>query len=265
MSSVSSAGGNAYYYTLQQNAFKKLDTDGNGTLDQNEVDAGKPKTVTNDQATKIYNNMDTDKSGTVTQDEFIKGTTTGGGVGLINQLPTDAIDVLLKLQQGGALTQAAPAEADDRQGGSNGGSGGGSGSGGSQTFDPLDTNKDGIVSEQEFLAAHPEDAPKSASDTSSSSDASKTSTAGGQSSSSDPNSTATQSLQQQEQEQALAMLNTPPRLMGPDFFDSFNDTSGMSSLASMFGNSGSSQNGASNIFQLLENEQNGGASAASLL
>jgi hypothetical protein len=264
MSSVSSAGGNSYYYTLQQNAFKKLDTDGNGTLDQSEVEAGKPKTVTNDQATKIYNNMDTDKSGGVTLDEFIKGTATGGGVGLINQLPTDAIDVLLKLQQGGALTQAAPAKTDDSQSGGNGGSGGGSGSGG-QTFDPLDTNKDGIVSEQEFLAAHPEDAPKSASDTSSSSDASAASGANGKPGSSDSNSTGAESLQQQEQEQALAMLNTPPRLMGPDFFDSFNDTSGMGSLASMFGSTAGTQNGMSNIFQILANEQNGETSASSLL
>lgn len=253
MSSVSSAGGNSYYYTLQQNAFKKLDADGNGTLDQNEVEAGKPKTVTNDQATKIYNNMDSDKSGSVTLDEFIKGTTTGGGVGLINQLPTDAIDVLLKLQQGGSTTPAAPEQADDSQSGGNGG-GGGSSSGG-QTFDPLDTNKDGIVSEEEFLAAHPEDAPQSASDTAASSGQN------GQTGSGASGSTATESLQQQEQEQALMMLNTPPRLMGPDFFDAMNgDTSGMGSLASMMGTTSGTQNGAANLFQLLENEQGGTSS-----
>jgi Ca2+-binding EF-hand superfamily protein len=135
MSSVSStSSGSTYYYILQKKMFDRLDTDQNGSLDQNELQSGKQKTTARES--KLYDALDADKSGAIGMNEFAAGTQTGAGIGLISQLSTDALDVLLRLQQqGGGMPQAGTSDTG---------------------YDVLDTDGDGVVSEDEFLVAHPE-------------------------------------------------------------------------------------------------------------
>lgn len=144
MTSVSSTGSTSYYYAMQKKVFDRLDTDSNGSLEENELLAGKPKNLTRDRASELYEALDTNESGGLTLDEFAGGTASGVGVNLISQLPTDALDVLLQLRQQGGLI-------------SNAGSRDGEKSATDAAFDALDTDRDGVVSEQEFLATHGED------------------------------------------------------------------------------------------------------------
>jgi Ca2+-binding EF-hand superfamily protein len=143
MSSVSStSNSNAAYYAMQKKLFDKLDSDENGNLDEKEFLAGKPKGMTKDKASEIYDSLDANQSGRITMDEFASGTQSAAGIGLLNQFSSDALDVLLQLQQqGGMMSHAAGADTET-----------------DAAYDALDINKDGVVSQEEFLAAHPEQA-----------------------------------------------------------------------------------------------------------
>jgi hypothetical protein len=123
MSSVTSAtSSDTYSYSLRKNLFSKSDTDDNS--------------IPGTQATAVM--LDLSARG---------GSSGQPGMGPASQLSADAADVFMQLlQQAGAPPS------------SGGGSGGGSA--GDATYDVLDTNKDGVVSEDEFLAAHPEDMPE---------------------------------------------------------------------------------------------------------
>jgi Ca2+-binding EF-hand superfamily protein len=232
MSSISSASNaNAQYYTSQKNLFSKLDTDQSGTLSQDEFVSGRPKNVSEAQATSLYSKIDSSGSGAVSEDQFDQGMASNHRPKGIEALVTaDAMAVLMLMsQQGGqtfasdmdtsdgapsaadiyagmdangdgsvtqaeflsarpddmseddaktlynsidtgatgSITEAQFADAMKQQGAPSGGApaqgggGGGSASSGDassdQVYDVLDTNKDGVVSEDEFLAAHPED------------------------------------------------------------------------------------------------------------
>lgn len=226
MSSVSSTSSNSYYYAMQKKLFENLDTDDNGVLNGNELLAGKPKTMSKDQVSKLYDALDTNKSGTLTMDEFAAGTKTTPTVSLMNQFSSDALDVLVQLQQqGGGMV-------------STGGSEGGDESASDAAFDALDTNKDGVVSEEEFLAAHPEqltnDESKNLFDAVDS----------------DKDGNVTQ-----DQFQTITDATTPPRLMGPAFFGANAQT----------GNDSSSSGGFSSayrLFSLLESEAEGTTTSA---
>jgi Ca2+-binding EF-hand superfamily protein len=223
MSSISSASNaNAQYYTSQKSLFSKLDADESGTLSQDEFVSGRPKNVSESQATKLYSSIDTSGSGAVTEDQFDQ--TMGSGhkpKGIEALVTADAMAVLMLMsQQGGQTfasdvdgTDGAPSAADIYAGMDTDGdgsvtqaeflaarpddmseddaktlydsidtqatgsiteaqfsdamqkqapaAGGGAGSSGDSSsddvYDVLDTNKDGVVSEDEYLAAHPED------------------------------------------------------------------------------------------------------------
>jgi Ca2+-binding EF-hand superfamily protein len=213
---------------MQKKMFDRLDSDQNGTLDDNELQAGKPKTMTKDQASKLYDALDTDKSGSITMDEFAAGTRSGPGMGLMSQLPADALDVLLQLQQqGGGMPQA--------------GTGGGDQPASDAAYDALDTNKDGVVSEEEFLAAHPEQLTDE--------EAGKLF----QAVDTDKDGTVTQ-----DQFKTITDATTPPRLMGPSFFGEDSqlgdDGSSFGGMASLFGSASGGPNSAYRLFDLLENE-----------
>ncbi|MDB5525320.1 MAG: transaldolase/EF-hand protein [Rhizobium sp.] len=142
MSSVSStSNSNAAYYAMQKKMFDKLDSDENGNLDEKEFLAGKPKSTSKDKASEVYDALDTNRSGSITMAEFAAGTQSVAGMGPISQLSSDALDVLMQLQQ---------------QGGAMANTGGGSSAGSDAGYDALDINKDGVVSEEEFLAANPD-------------------------------------------------------------------------------------------------------------
>lgn len=232
MSSISSASNaNALYIASQKNLFSKLDTDENGTLSKDEFVSGRPKNVSESQASKMYSKIDASGSGAVTEDQFDQGMASNHKPLNIEALVTaDAMAVLMLMsQQGGqtfsgdmdgsdggpsaadiyngmdtngdgsvtqaeflsarpdgmseddaktlynaidtdatgSITEAQFADSFQKQGQptsaapAQGGGGGGAASSGDassdQVYDVLDTNKDGVVSEDEFLAAHPED------------------------------------------------------------------------------------------------------------
>jgi Ca2+-binding EF-hand superfamily protein len=214
---------------MQKKMFDKLDTDQNGSLDDNELQTGKPKTMTKDQASKLYDALDTNQSGTITMDEFAAGTQSGPGMGLISQLPTDALDVLLQLQaQGGGMPQASTGGSSDQPESD-------------AAYDALDTNKDGVVSEDEFLAAHPEQLTDD--------EAGKLF----ETIDTDKDGTVTQ-----DQFKTITDATTPPRLMGPSFFgmdsQSGDDGASFSGTGSLFGSLSGGPNSAYRLFDLLENE-----------
>lgn len=96
--------------------FAKLDTDGDGNLSKEEFLAGKPDNVSKDQAEKLWSEIAGENSDSIGKDAFVSA---------MANLP------------GGPKTASA----------------GGNGSD-DQSYDPLDTNKDGVVSLQELMAAN---------------------------------------------------------------------------------------------------------------
>jgi Ca2+-binding EF-hand superfamily protein len=233
MSSVSStsSSSSSYYYALQKKTFDRLDTDKNGSLDQNELQSGKPKTITKEQASKLYDLLDTDKSGAITMNELAAGTQSGAGMGLISQLPSDALDVLLRLQQqGGGMPQAGTGGSGDQ-------------TAGNAAYDALDTNRDGVVSEDEFLAAHPEQLTD------------KDAKSLFQNLDTDKDGKLTQ-----DQMKTVTEVTTPARLMGPSFFGqdpaTGQSTSSSGGMSSLFGNVNGA-NSAYQLFNLLESQSLG--------
>ena len=230
MSSVSSASSNnAAYYASQKSLFTKLDTDQDGSLTKDEMVAGRPKNVSEAQATALYSKIDTANSDSITEDQFDEGMGSNHpSKGIESLLTGDAMAVLMLMSQQGGMSfgsgtdgsedgspaaaiyagmdtdgdgsvtqaefvaakpdqlsdddasalfdkidtaktgsitedqfaQALKSEGEHHHGGGGGGapaaaSGGADSS--SEVYDALDVNKDGVVSEDEFIAAHPAD------------------------------------------------------------------------------------------------------------
>ncbi|OSQ38452.1 hypothetical protein TMES_11555 [Thalassospira mesophila] len=99
--------------------FDKLDSNGDGALSKEEFLAGKPDDVSDDQAENLWEQISGGSSDAVSQDDFVTAMQSGAG--------------------------APPA--------GGGGGGGGSGDDSEESYDALDTNKDGVVSLQELMAA----------------------------------------------------------------------------------------------------------------
>lgn len=97
--------------------FADLDSNSDGMLTKEEFLAGKPDDVTDDQAENLWNQISGGSSDAVSQDDFVTAMQAGAG---------------------------APPP---------GGGGGESSDDGEESYDALDTNKDGVVSLQELMAA----------------------------------------------------------------------------------------------------------------
>lgn len=102
--------------------FAKLDTDSDGTLSRDEFVAGRPEGISEEDAGKLFDDL-----------------SSAAGV-----------------EDGEGLTQAQFAQGIEANRPQGGGRGGKSGGNSEEAFDELDTNKDGIVSLDEFLAGKPE-------------------------------------------------------------------------------------------------------------
>jgi Ca2+-binding EF-hand superfamily protein len=97
--------------------FAKLDADGDGSVTREEFVSGRPDEVSEEQASAFFDKIAGENTDSIDQESFI-------------------------------------AAMQPPRGGGGGGQGGGQSD---ETFDALDTNKDGVVTREEFLAGRPED------------------------------------------------------------------------------------------------------------
>ncbi len=100
--------------------YSNMDTDGDGSVSQEEFVSVRPSDVTEEMAANLYNSFDSDSSGAVTESEY-------------------------------ETAMSAPPPPPPTGGASAGSSTE------SESFSDLDTNQDGIVSAEELAAARPED------------------------------------------------------------------------------------------------------------
>jgi Ca2+-binding EF-hand superfamily protein len=100
--------------------YADMDTDGDGSVTQAEFTAARPDDMSEDDAKGLYATIDTKGTGSITEEQFADS---------MKAPPPGGMPV-----QGG---DGAPSS--------------------EEVYDALDTNKDGVVSEEEFVAAHPAD------------------------------------------------------------------------------------------------------------
>ena len=138
MTTISSlAGGSSAYYANQKSLFSKLDADESGTLSSDEFVAGRPKGVSESQASALYAKIDTGGSGALTEDQLLQGMDSDRPSHSPQDLLSDeAMSVLMLLSsQGGAFGGASAAD----------------------LYAEMDADDDGSVTAAEFIAARPED------------------------------------------------------------------------------------------------------------
>jgi Ca2+-binding EF-hand superfamily protein len=99
--------------------YAEMDADGDGSVSSAEFVAARPDDVSEENATALFESIDTENTGSITQEQFAAGMRPAGGP------PPGGM--------GGA-----PASEDEESE--------------SETFDAMDTNKDGVVSADELLA-----------------------------------------------------------------------------------------------------------------
>lgn len=133
--------------------FSKVDADGNGSIDESELATLMQKmsgsgntqasnaTDATDASTELFAKLDTDGDGSLTQAEFDAGRPGSAG----------------GPQGAGGMPPPPP--------GGMGGAGGAASASNSETYDPLDTNEDGIVSAAELAAGEAAGATSSTVDT----------------------------------------------------------------------------------------------------
>jgi Ca2+-binding EF-hand superfamily protein len=226
MSSVSSTSNYPYLYTAQRKARDKLDTEQNGSLEERQYQTSQPKTQSKNTSSELYEALDGDGSGPVGTNAYLTGPQAASSSGLLSQLSSSALDVLMQLQpQDGASTGLdANAKA---------------------MFGALDSNQDGSVSEDEFAAGHP--------GTLSSDQAKKLFEV----------ADADKDGKLAEGDMTFILdATTPPRLMGESYFgaqsDAYDAASG--SLSALLGSSDDSSNSAQHLFDLLGSEPLNGKS-----
>ncbi len=112
--------------------FKKLDTNSDNSVDRTEFIAGKPDDVSEDQAGILFDTLNSSGSGSLSQSDLTSA---------FQQMTANMQSVLLQSQE---VSQ-----------GSGGGHGGPPDS--EQMFEDLDTDSDGTVTRDEFVAGRPDD------------------------------------------------------------------------------------------------------------
>lgn len=109
--------------------YSSMDTDGDGSVSQAEFLAARPDNMSEDDATKVYDSIDTTGTGSITEEQF-----------------ADSMKNMAAQNQGGMPPAPPPLDSSSDSSQSP-----------DDVFDSLDTNKDGSVSEAEFLAGRPDD------------------------------------------------------------------------------------------------------------
>lgn len=136
MVSVSSSS-NATFYSTQRSMFSKLDANSDGALSKDEFVAGRPKEVSEAQATSLYSRIDSESAGSITEEQLDASMRSGGsGSATTSLFPNDAMAVLMLMSP-----QGGPPSADD-------------------IYAVMDADGDGSVTEAEFITARPDDVSK---------------------------------------------------------------------------------------------------------
>ena len=141
---ISGASSSYYLQQLQQSLFSKADTDESGTISLDEFEAGssdKSSPSANSAGTKkaeeLFSSIDTSGDGELSDDEFSA---------FFNKLSSETASAMIPFQMGGPQGGPPPG-------------------GGHDPFSDLigkaDEDGDGVLSQDEFVAAGPEDAAES--------------------------------------------------------------------------------------------------------
>lgn len=149
--------------------FTKLDTDGNGSLTQAELENGRPPGMpepTDAMKAEHLARLDANSDGTVSKEEFIQAESQrpprgfgfpgmfGGNLGEMQRVSPEQRFATLDTDNSGTLTQAewesgrpanAPPLSDTEK---------------AQRWARMDANSDGTVSKEEFVQAHPQRSPR---------------------------------------------------------------------------------------------------------
>jgi Ca2+-binding EF-hand superfamily protein len=115
--------------------YSAMDTDGDGSVTEEEFLAAKPDDVSDEQAQSFYDSIDTEGTGSITEDQLAATMQQGGP------------------QASGDMPPPPPPPSDSASGTSSSSSS----SDISDLFSALDTDGDGSVSASEFLAGKPDD------------------------------------------------------------------------------------------------------------
>jgi Ca2+-binding EF-hand superfamily protein len=134
--------------------FSKLDTDGDGSVTLTELENNAPQPpISADGMSTLLQLQEADSSTTNPLMKAFKAADADGD-GQLSETEFEAFDDAMKAQATGAgstPTETATTDTDDT---TQTAAAGGGGSGGGDSYDKLDTNKDGVVSAQELAAAN---------------------------------------------------------------------------------------------------------------
>lgn len=132
MVSVSSST-NAAWYSNQKSLFSKLDSDSDGKLTKGEYVAGRPKNVSETQASALYGRIDSSNSGAVTETQFDAAKPSAGAdSAATSPFSSEAMSVLMLM-----ASQAGAASASD-------------------VYAEMDADGDGSLTKAEFTSARPD-------------------------------------------------------------------------------------------------------------
>ena len=150
--SISSISGSGSLLDL----FKRIDANSDGQVTKDEFLSARPKGVSANQASALFDSIDTSHTGSLNETAFSQGLANqpppGDSANLQSNLSSDVMAALLQLAQsvGGSSSDSATAStastgASTKQ------------SRADALFNKIDTNGDGVISKDEFLAGRPKD------------------------------------------------------------------------------------------------------------
>lgn len=146
MSGISGIGGGGLDMSaMRQAMFKRIDADGNGKVSKDEFVSGRPKGVSESQASELFGKVDSKGAGEVTQSELDSGLEKNKPSGsLSGNLSSDTLSALLQALSG------------DSSSSSDASSTSGTDDLASKIFGQIDADHDGKVAKDEFVKARPQ-------------------------------------------------------------------------------------------------------------
>ena len=148
MSGISAlSGGSGIDLTsLRQNLFKQIDTNGNGKVSKDEFVSGRPKGVSESQASELFAKIDSKGSGEVTQNELDSGLEKNKPSGSLGgNLSSDTLSALLQALSGGSSSSSSTTSTSSKNDELAG-----------KIFSQIDNNHDGKVTKDEFVKGRPQ-------------------------------------------------------------------------------------------------------------